>query len=109
MILPRLGADVAYHRVHKTLQNRLIGKGKRPTTGDPQDNTFEDTLSGAQDRQYNLHLLGLGIVEALRLRFMCTWLFASVGRADMMSPKHISCIGETLFQLMRYACMYAMH
>ena len=101
--LKNLSADAAWKRKYATIKNRLTAKGKRPTHGDPQDNTFADTLDAAQYRQLMIHMESIGSSAALRNRALCAWLQASIGRsdegrmiylADMMAPCHISCIGK---------------
>ena len=112
--LPSLMADATFKGKYKTIQNRLIGKGNRPLHGDPQDNTFADTLDGAQYKRLMAYMLGLPTSAALRQKSLCAWLFASVGRADegrmiflsdMMSPRHISIIGETAPLLESIKCV----
>ena len=100
--LPRLLHDAAFRGKYQTIKNRLIKKGNRPTVGDPQDNTFADTLDGSQYKQLMDLMLGMDTSAALRQKSLCSWLFASVGRADegrmiflsdMMAPRHINIIG----------------
>jgi hypothetical protein len=95
--------DATYATTFQAIKKRLLHKGARDTTVDPQRNTIKDTYDLEDLEKIAASMFELGTIAGDRALAMSMWSHGSVGRgddvrlfylADLVKPSLIPAVGE---------------